>query len=401
MKACMLAYTFYDADNRVRRYAEALVRRGDQVDAIALAREGQPAFEVIRGVRVFRIQKRTIDETGPFSYLIKLLLFFVRSAWFLTVRAFREPYDLIHVHSVPDFEVFATIVPRLLGSAVILDIHDIVPEFYASKFRVGEGSLIFRALIMIERLSIAYSSHVVIANHLWYDKLTHRSVRPEKCTAIINYPDPSIFSRRGGPARDDNEFQMCYPGTLSWHQGIDLAVEAMALLRDEIPELRLQLIGDGPERENLKRLIRERGLEDRISLTGLIPMEKVAEVMAGIDLGIVPKRADGFGNEAFSTKIMEFMAMNVPVLASRTRVDEYYFHDGIVQFFESGNVRDLAGKIKMLYEDPQRRAELRSQSADFIAQNSWDIRRHEYFGLVDRLAPRRHMATGLNEKTHP
>jgi hypothetical protein len=74
MKACMLAYTFYDADNRVRRYAEALVRRGDQVDAIALAREGQPAFEVIRGVRVYRIQKRVIDETGPFSYLIKLLL---------------------------------------------------------------------------------------------------------------------------------------------------------------------------------------------------------------------------------------------------------------------------------------------------------------------------------------
>lgn len=397
----MLAYTFYDADNRVRRYAEALVRRGDQVDAIALAREGQPAFEVIRGVRVFRIQKRTIDETGPFSYLIKLLLFFLRSAWFLAVRSFREPYDLIHVHSVPDFEVFATIMPRLLGTAVILDIHDIVPEFYASKFKVTEGSLIFRALIMVERLSIAYSSHVIIANHLWYDKLTQRSVRPEKCTAIINYPDPSIFSRRGGPARHGDEFLMCYPGTLSWHQGLDIAIEAMATLRDEIPELRLQLIGDGPERENLKRLIRERGLEDRISLTGLIPMEKVAEVMAGIDLGVVPKRADGFGNEAFSTKIMEFMAMNVPVLASRTRVDEYYFHDGILQFFESGNARDLAAKIRMLYHDPQRRADLRARSADFIAHNSWDIRRHEYFGLVDRLVPRPHIAATLNHTTHP
>jgi glycosyltransferase involved in cell wall biosynthesis len=396
----MLAYTFYDADNRVRRYAEALVRRGDQVDAIALAREGQPAFEVIRGVRVFRIQKRTIDETGPFSYLIKLLVFFVRSAWFLAVRAFREPYDLIHVHSVPDFEVFATIVPRLLGTAVILDIHDIVPEFYASKFKVGERSLIFRILVMVERLSIAYSSHVIIANHLWYDKLTQRSVRPQKCTAIINYPDPAIFSRRGGSARSGDEFLMCYPGTLSWHQGLDIAVEAMALLREEIPQLRLQLIGDGPERENLKRLIRERGLADRISLTGLIPMEKVAEVMEGIDLGIVPKRADSFGNEAFSTKIMEFMAMNVPVLASRTRVDEYYFHDGIVQFFESGNVRDLADKITMLYEHTERRDELRSHSAEFIAQNSWDTRRHEYFGLVDRLATRQQIAAGMKENAH-
>jgi len=391
MKACMLAYTFYDADNRVRRYAEALVRRGDQVDAIALARKGQPAFEVIRGVRVYRIQSRVINETGPFSYLIKLLLFFFRSAWFLAVKQFREPYDLIHVHSVPDFEVFATIVPRLLGCKVILDIHDIVPEFYASKFKVKEDSLVFRMLVMLERLSIAYSNHVIIANHLWYDKLTQRSVRKEKCTAVINYPDPSIFSRRGGPVRTDNDFVMCYPGTLSWHQGLDIAVEAVALLRERVPALRLQLIGDGPERESLKRLIRERGLEDRITLTGLIPMEQVAEIMSKIDLGIVPKRADSFGNEAFSTKIMEFMAMNVPVLASRTKIDEYYFNDRIVQFFESGNARDLADKILLLIERPARRAELLAFSAEFIALNNWDVRQHEYFELVDRLLAKRQL----------
>ena len=387
----MLAYTFYDADNRVRRYAEALVRRGGQVDAIALAREGQPAFEVIRGVRVFRIQKRTIDETGPFSYLVKLLLFFVRSAWFLALRQFGEPYDLIHVHSVPDFEVFATFVPKLFGTRVILDIHDIVPEFYASKFGVKEDSLVFRALVMLERLSIRYANHVIIANHIWYDKLVTRSVRPEKCTAIINYPDPSIFSRRGRPARPGDDFVLCYPGTLSRHQGLDIAIEAVALLHRDVPELRLQLIGDGPERESLKRLIRERGLEDRVSLTGMIPMEKVAEVMEGVDLGIVPKRADSFGNEAFSTKIMEFMAMNVPVLASRTRIDEYYFNDRIVQFFESGNASDLAEKILFLYSSPERRAELRSASAEYIAMNSWDIRQHEYFGLVDRLVVKRQL----------
>src|ERR1035441_2131085 len=99
MKACMLAYTFYETDNRVRRYAEALVKRGDQVDAIALAREGISDCEVIQGVRVFRIQKRVIDERGPLSYLTKLVLFFIRSAWFLTIMHLRERYDIIHVHS--------------------------------------------------------------------------------------------------------------------------------------------------------------------------------------------------------------------------------------------------------------------------------------------------------------
>lgn len=385
----MLAYTFYDADNRVRRYAEALARRGDQVDAIALAREGQPAFEILQGVRVYRIQKRVIDESGPFSYLIKLLLFFIRSAWFLAVHHLREPYQLIHVHSVPDFEVFATIVPRLLGARVILDIHDIVPEFYASKFKVGEGSLVFRLLVTIERLSIAYSNHVIIANHLWHEKLIRRSVRAEKCTAIINFPDPAIFSPKPRPARAADEFVMCYPGTLSWHQGLDLAVEAVALLRERIPQLRFLLIGDGPERENLKRMIRERNLEDRITLTGLIPLEQVAVVMAGVDLGVVPKRSDSFGNEAFSTKIMEFMAMGVPVLAARTRIDEYYFNDELVQFFESGNAQDLAAKIVELVERPERRAKLRSACTEFIGLNNWDVRKQEYLGIVDRLAAKR------------
>jgi glycosyltransferase involved in cell wall biosynthesis len=385
MKACMVAYTFYETDNRVRRYAEALARRGDTVDAIALAREGQPAFEMIRGVRVHRIQKRVIDEHGPFSYLLKLMLFFFRSAWFLAVHHLREPYQLIHVHSVPDFEVFATLVPRLMGARVILDIHDIVPEFYASKFKVHERSLVFRLLVFIERLSIAYSDHVIIANHLWHEKLVRRSVRAEKCTAIINYPDPAIFSPRPRPPREDGAFVMCYPGTLIWHQGLDLAIQAVALLRDRVPQLRFLLIGDGAERENLKRMIRENHLGDRVTLTGLVPLEKVATTMAEVDLGVVPKRSDTFGNEAFSTKIMEFMAMGVPVLAARTRIDQYYFNDDLVQFFESGNAQDLADKIEQIVESPARRAQLAASSTDFIAQNTWDVRKQEYLDLVDRL----------------
>src|SRR5689334_9099041 len=138
MKVCMLAYTFYETDNRVRRYAEALARRGDEVDAIVLQQEGKSPFEIVNGVNVYRIQKRVRDERGPFSYLSKLLLFFARSMGAVTVRHLETRYDVIHVHSVPDFEVFAALIPRLMGAKVILDVHDIVPELYASKFKVNE-----------------------------------------------------------------------------------------------------------------------------------------------------------------------------------------------------------------------------------------------------------------------
>lgn len=385
----MVAYSFYETDNRVRRYAESLFKRGDQVDAIALRREGQPAVEIISGVRVLRIQERVIDERGPVNYLRKLLLFFFRSAGVLTWRHLRAHYDIIHVHSVPDFQIFATIIPRLMGARVILDIHDIVPEFYASKFQVAEQSWAVRLLLLAEKLSTAYSHHVIISNHLWYTKITRRSVKPEKCTVIINYPDLSIFSPRPRRPAANDDFVMCYPGTLNWHQGVDLAVRAMVLLREKARNLKFLVIGKGPEWEKLQTMVKQEHLEDRVVMLGLVPMEQVAETMASVDLGVVPKRSDSFGNEAFSTKIMEFMAMGVPVVVSRTRIDEFYFNESLVQFFESGNVEDLAAKVSELMHDSAKRNTLHERGMIFVLENNWDAKKHLYLDLVDSLVRRR------------
>jgi glycosyltransferase involved in cell wall biosynthesis len=393
MKACMVAYTFYEADNRVRRYAESLAQRGDTVEAIALRRAGQPRYEVIRGVHVYRIQDRVIDERGPLTYLIKLLAFFLRSAILLGRRHFVAPYQLIHVHSPPDFQVFAALVPRLAGAKIILDIHDIIPEFYASKFHVSQTSFMFRLLLAAERLSTAFADHVIIANHLWEEKLLARSVKRQKCSAIINFPDVSIFCRRAAKPSHNGRFTLCYPGTLNWHQGVDIAIRAVALVRSRIPHVHLLIIGDGPERENLRRLIREAGVEDLVTMRGMVPIEQVAEVMATVDLGVVPKRSDSFGNEAFSTKIMEFMATGVPVLASETRVDRYYFNDNLVHFFTSSDPAEMARKIIELEQDEDRRDGLCRQADAFIAENAWNVKKQQYCELVDRLVGNRRQAS--------
>lgn len=393
----MLAYTFYDSDNRVRRYGETLARRGDNVDAIVLRQEGKPRFEVVNGVNVYRIQKRVRNETSPVSYLLKILVFFFRSGFFLTGRHLKHRYDLIHVHSVPDFEVFATAIPKLMGAKVILDMHDLVPELYASKFGVDEGSTAFRLLLLLERASIAFSDYVISANHLWYEKLLKRAVKAAKCTAIINYPDPFLFTCRPRTAPVTSDFLMCYPGTLNSHQGLDLAIAAVAELRDAAPNLKLLIIGDGPERQKLKSMIEKADLGDRVRLVGLIPMEAVATTMANVDLGVVPKRRNSFGNEAFSTKIMEFMAMGVPVVVSKTQIDQHYFDDSVVQFFESDNVTDLAANILSLMGNPGRRNELRVAALEFIGQNNWNIRKNEYLDLVDILAKRKKRKNGLGQ----
>ena len=99
----------------------------------------------------------------------------------------------------------------------------------------------------------------------------------------------------------------------------------------------------------------------------------------------MPKRADSFGNEAFSTKIMEYMAEGVPVIVSKTKVDPYYFNDSIVRFFESGNEQKLAEAMLALVKSPELRSKLAGNAREFVALNSWDVKKHEYLRLVDSL----------------
>jgi|HubBroStandDraft_4_1064222.scaffolds.fasta_scaffold00402_12 glycosyltransferase involved in cell wall biosynthesis len=388
MKVCMLAYTWYEPDNRVRRYAETLVKRGDQVDAVVLRREGQPSkMEVVEGVCVYRIQRRVINEKGKITYLAKLLLFFVRSFFFLAWKQLRDPYDLIHVHSVPDFEVFAALVPKLMGAKVILDIHDLVPEFYLTKFRTTPDSLIFKLLVGVERMSASFADHVIAANHIWLKRLYERSVRREDCTVILNFPDTDIFHLRGR-TRTDSKFIMVYPGTMTHHQGVDIAVRAFALIADQCPEAEFHLYGGGDQVDYLRTLIAELKLQERVFLKGGRKLQEIAVIMENSDLGVVPKRNDGFGNEAFSTKIFEFMVEDVPVIVSSTAIDRYYFNDCVVKFFEANNEKKLTEAMLQLIRHPEQRQELVRNAREFIKDYTWEKNKCIYLDLVDSLVAR-------------
>jgi glycosyltransferase involved in cell wall biosynthesis len=194
---------------------------------------------------------------------------------------------------------------------------------------------------------------------------------------------------------------MCYPGTLNQHQGLDVAIRAMVLLREKLPNLRFLIIGDGPDREKLKRMIGDEHLEDRVTMKGFVPIETIADTMTAVDLGVVPKRKDSFGNDAFSTKIMEFMAMGVPVIVSKTRIDQYYFNDNLVQFFESDDAEDLAANILNLVHSPKRREALRSNATGFIEHQNWDVKKQEYLDLVNRLVPRHSLLKKIDDLSIP
>ncbi len=256
----MVSYSFYEADNRVRRYAEALVKAGCSVDALSLRRDPtQPDREVIDGVAVHRLQGRRKDEKTPLHHLLRLCRFWLASARFLFRMHPEESYDLVHVHNPPDFMVFAACYSKWEGAKIILDIHDIVPELYENKFPSAFASWIVGALKWVEKQSMRFSDHVIVSNHLWHQRITARSVEAEKTSVFINHVDAAIFYPRER-TRNREKFVIVFPGSLSWHQGVDLAIKAVAKVRTELPNVEFHIHGAGHAKRSLVTLVESLGI---------------------------------------------------------------------------------------------------------------------------------------------
>jgi glycosyltransferase involved in cell wall biosynthesis len=366
------------------QFACTFAEQGDEVDVICLGRENQPTFARYNGVNVYRVQPRVTDERSPLRYLLRTLRFLFRAAVFLSKRHLHRHYDLIHVQNVPDFLVFAAFLPRIFGVPVILDVHDAVPEFYASKFVGDRGSLIFNLLVIVERLSAAFASEVIVPTHLWKERLISRSVDSSHCTVIRYLPNPRMFYPR--PKQQQHRFLIVYPGTLNFHQGVDVAIEAFARVLKEIPDAEFHIYGEGPAKPYLAQLVLRLGLAHKVKLREMLPKKQIVEVMAQSDLAVEPKLIGSrFANETCSVKLLEFMALGIPVVASRTRVHKFYYADQMIKFYEADDEKELAGAILTLFRDEALRRSLVSEALKYVQTNNWLIERERYRELVNRL----------------
>ena len=333
---------------------------------------------------VFRRNNK--NESSLWMYALHQLRFLVSASAAVYRLHSRKRYDVIHVHNIPDFLVFAAWYPKLTGAKLILDIHDIVPELFENKFSSRFKKLYVTALRIIERLSARFVHHVIISNHLWRDKLIARSADGDRCSVILNHVDPNLFTPRPR-TRNDGKFIVLFPGSMQWHQGLDIGIRAFSEFRKTVPnaEFHIYSTGNGKLKAELGALAQELGIEASVKFCEIVSLDNIVEVIANSDLGVVPKRADSFGNEAYSTKIMEFMALGVPVVVSRTKIDSYYFTDDDVRFFPSGDSNAMARAMIDVAKNQSLRESLIAHGLEYVAQHSWAKKRKEYLDLIDDL----------------
>lgn len=398
--ACMLGYFSYETDARVKKYVQFLVQETFSVDVICLGKQDYVSYEDNGSVvSVFPLRDRKGKEKSKIEYLWNVLQFFILAMWKVSIFHLNKRYQFIHVHNVPDFLVFTAWMPKMFRSHVILDIHDILPEFYARKFKTGLNSLAIRVLLFIEKISCKFSNHVIIANDTWRDKIAKRSVERTKCTSIPNFPDRNAFFPKGKVEKQSKNvpFTIVYHGTLSEHHGLDIAIKAMGMLKNKIGAFRFLIYGGGPTEIEMQSLIDSMGLADCVSIEGPVPYHNVPEVLKNADIGVVPKKDGVFAGEALSTKLFEYAAMGIPSVVSRTEAEMRYFNETEVKYFNAGDPEDMAKCIQELYENPEDRYRISQRALRKIDDYSLYNNKREYLEIIKSFQKNRR--TQSEEKT--
>ena len=386
---CILVQNPYDIDIRVRRKAEALVGAGYSVDAIALrsADSNQKEY-TLNGVKVYTISLGKMRGSLP-RYAFEYFSFFVLASWKLARLMRRRRYAVIDVNTLPDFLVFAAWYARRKGARLVLDMHEITPEFFMSKYGVDEKHWLVRLSAWLERVSMLYADQVLTINEPIQKLLESRGLASEKSTIIMNAADEAIFNRPTQAVEKASAFVMMYHGTLTKLYGLDIAIEALHLAVNEIPEAELWILGHGPEKPSLQALSRRLGVESRVKLIERVLPNAIPDWLQKCDVGVLATRSDVFLDYSFSNKLSEYILMRKGVISSRLRTIRHYFSEDALAFFEPNSPADLARQMVIMCRNPELRLQRADKARQEYAPIRWEVMKGRYLQMMNELAGRR------------
>jgi len=389
-RVAVLLYSSYPADPRPRRAAEALISAGMEVDVLCL-QNGEIAHktEVVGGVNVYRVSLAH-TRGGAFTYLLQYARFFLAATGFVTRRGIFRRYDIVHVHNMPDFLVFAALVPRLLGAKIVLDLHDPMPELMENIFRVPRTDFRVRILRGIERLSIGFAHQVLTPNIAFKRLFESRSSKRSKIEIVMNTPEEQIFhsEEEAGVLCQSrtNQFRLMHHGSILERHGLDQLVKAVASLRTRIPHITLDIYGaETPFLHEVMALVDKLDLKACVRYHGGKPQAIIAKAIASCDLGVIPNRRSGFTELNFPTRLFEYLAMNRPVLAPSTLGIRDYFNENSLLFFDPDTDGSLESAILRAYSDPELCSSLVKNGSSVYKQWLWSKEKAKLISIMQRL----------------
>ena len=385
-KICMIAYSNFSTDPRIRRESEALAEHGNEVNFLVLAEENDSRTYKMNDVSIIELKMRKHQGKKSSSYFLPYLKFLGLAFWHCSKLFLKRKVDVVHVHNMPNFLVLAGILPRLFGKKVILDIHDSVPETYSGKFGKMSKAL-YRLLCLEESLCCGFANKLICVNDIQKEKLLTRGIPPAKISVLFNVPDHKIFKYEN-KKRDNHKrtFDIVFHGTIDKILGIDLAIEAVSRLVRDIPGIRLHIVGRGRNLEEFEKLAEKLSVKDRIHFSNKsYPVESLPDLLQNMDLGIIPNKRNIATELMLPVKMLEYVAIGIPVVSARLKTIEHYFSDKMVTYFEPENVESMANAILELYRNENKRQNQVINARKFIEKYGWEKHQMELINLYQDL----------------
>jgi glycosyltransferase involved in cell wall biosynthesis len=384
-RVAMVAYTHYRSDPRVRREADALTKAGHSVTVFCLD-EGGGHSTMVDGVAVVGIFSGRYRGGNPVAYALNYGRFVLAAMWALRHHHRERPFDLVQAHTMPDFVVFSALPLKRDGIPVLLDIHDLMPELFGSKFRLTDHHPVVKLLRWQERRSARFAHRCLAVHRRHRQLLADRSGADVTIDVIHNLPDPRWFPVTAPAENESEEIRIVYHGTVAHRHGIEIAVKAMQLIHDQFPRARLDVYGDGDASASVADLIEDLDASSYIGFrAGMLPMEQLVPALQGAGIGVIPLLADPFTNHMLPTKLLEYVAMGIPVISSDLLSVRDYFSDRQVKYVRPGDVQDLATALRQLLSAPDLRRQLATEAGAFYSRYSWSSEERAYLSIVDSM----------------
>jgi glycosyltransferase involved in cell wall biosynthesis len=384
----MIAYTHYRTDPRCRREATLAASHGWAVHFYALARGGRARQTDQDGIVLHELPMDRYRGASSAAYMMSYLRFLWLSLAAVTRDHRRRRFQVVHINTMPDFMVWAGQVARAMGAKVILDVHDVMPELYMSKFGLPASHWKIRLIRAIEVGSARMADAVLTAEHPKRDLLVQHGIASEKVTVLLNLPDEKLF--HGAHTRtppEDGRFRLVYHGTLAHRLGVDLVVRAVKMLESRYPHLRLDVYGEGDQLPELRRMVATAGLGGRIEISGRFePIEEIIPRIEKAHLGVLATRLDPGTDFMLPTKLIEYLVLGVPALVVPTRTVRYYFGEDSPLYIAEDTPEAVADRIAWAIENyaavDSTAAEARER---FLGRYRWATHQRVYLDLLERL----------------
>jgi glycosyltransferase involved in cell wall biosynthesis len=376
-------------DRRVWLECQALVSAGYQVAVVCPKGRGDPSYEVVDNVRLYKYRPYA-PGGSKFSFIAEYAYSFLATAW-LALKARRKGrFAVMQACNPPDiFWPIAMFFRAVDGTKFVFDHHDLCPELYESRFPDG-SRLPYRGLRALERRTHRTADHVISTNDSYRKIAIARSGKaPKDVTVVRTGPDPERLKR--GPAdpelRRGRRFLAAYIGVMGPQDGVDIVVRAAEVVVHKLgrSDIAFTLIGSGDCFDELVALRDELGLAGHVEFTGRAPDELVGRILSTADVGLSPDPKNSLNDLSTMNKTMEYMSFELPVVAFDLRETRTSAGDAAV-YVKPNEVYDYAEAIVGLMDDESGRRLLGQFGRARVEQElAWKHQERHYLGVYQGL----------------